>query len=156
VRYTTPMDTITYYQLTNPDEIEVLRGKESRYGDFLYQYDSETINFLKDAFNKENSLYVIATCDGTFAGFISCDTNWWEEGGYFIREIFINPDFQKQNIGTTLVGMCIDHAKRHKATHIVTQTAFENIPMQKLCEKMGFEKWKNPEWDEGITYKLLQ
>ncbi|KKP84608.1 MAG: hypothetical protein UR83_C0017G0004 [Candidatus Moranbacteria bacterium GW2011_GWF2_35_54] len=36
----------------------------------------------------------------------------------------------------------------------MTQTEFENIPAQKLYEKIGFEEINNPEWKEGITYKL--
>jgi hypothetical protein len=25
--------------------------------------------------------------------------------------------------------------------------------MQKLCEKLWFHKWENPEWKQWITYK---
>ena len=38
---------------------------------------------------------------------------------------------------------------------IVTETAFENSPMQTLCSKFDFKEWNNPQWKEGITYKLL-
>jgi len=27
--------------------------------------------------------------------------------------------------------------------------------MQKLCAKFHFQKWDNPKWKEGITYKFM-
>lgn len=72
----------------------------------------------------------------------------------FIREVFVDPSFQKLGIGKALMGRCIEHAKSKKATGVVTETAFSNSPMQKLCEKLGFVEWENPRWKEGVTYKL--
>jgi hypothetical protein len=31
---------------------------------------------------------------------------------------------------------CVNHAMENNAEFVVTQTAFENIPMQRLCEKL--------------------
>lgn len=52
------------------------------------------------------------------------------------------------------MGRCIEHAKNLKANGVITETAFENYPMQSLCEKFSFKKWDNPQWKEGITYRL--
>ncbi len=63
--------------------------------------------------------------------------------------------FQQRGIGLELMQRCIAHAKKMDAMGVVTETAFENIPMQKLCAKCRFTEWKNPQWKEGITYKIL-
>jgi GNAT superfamily N-acetyltransferase len=92
--------------------------------------------------------------EGKFVGFVSCDRDWWEDNRFFLREIFVSPDYQGQGVGRYLMQRCIDHARAHGAVELVTQTAYENIPMQQLCEKSGFVRWNNPQWTEGITYKL--
>jgi ribosomal protein S18 acetylase RimI-like enzyme len=148
------MNNITFHEITDESELAILREQESTFQDFSYKYDNETIDFLKKNLNSENSLYLMAKQNTKFAAFASIDAEWWENNCFFLREIFVNPSFQKQKIGEQLVVKCISHARKNKATAIVTETAFENIPMQKLCKKLGFKKWDNPEWKDGITYKL--
>ncbi|TAN33022.1 GNAT family N-acetyltransferase [Patescibacteria group bacterium] len=72
-----------------------------------------------------------------------------------VREILVDLNFQKQGFGKQLMSMCVEHARDKGAVGVVTETAFDNIPMQKLCEKLGFKKWENPQWKKGITYKLV-
>lgn len=49
----------------------------------------------------------------------------------------------------------LEKAKKLNLKGSITQTEFENIPAQKLYEKIGFVKIENKEWNEGITYELL-
>jgi len=72
-----------------------------------------------------------------------------------LREIYVEPRLHRQGIGSEFVQRCIAHAQKHGTKGIVTETAFNNFPMQKLCSKFGFAEWENPEWKEGVTYKLL-
>ncbi len=141
--------------IQSANELEVLLGKSSQYQDFTYTYDQATINLLKKNFTLKDSLYLIAQDGEKFAAFCAIDRDWWEENYFFLREIFVDQEFQKQGIGEKIMAQCIEHARQKGATGIVTETAFENIPMQKLCEKSGFQKWENPQWKEGITYKLI-
>jgi ribosomal protein S18 acetylase RimI-like enzyme len=67
----------------------------------------------------------------------------------------VDPHYQNLGAGKELMSRCIEHAQSKKAIGVVTETDFNNIPMQQLCEKLGFEKWNNPNWTSGITYKLL-
>lgn len=151
------MLNFTFHTITNENEIDILSGQRSSLNGFDYQYsdNDETITLLKKNFHLQESLYLITKQDDTFAAFVSMDRGWWEENCFFLREIFVNPDFQGQGLGKKLMNACIEHARKHWAIAIVTETAFENIPMQKLCESLGFERWDNLEWKEGITYKLL-
>jgi len=148
------MNNITISQIKNIEDINILHNKSSNYEQFTYGYEEDDIERLKNNFKRKDSLYLIAKSGDNFAGFCSIDSEWWEQNCFFIREIFIAPNFQKQEIGKKLMQQCINHAKSHNATEVVTETAFENIPMQKLCKKLGFIEWYNPQWKEGITYKV--
>lgn len=147
--------SITISTIKDEKEIEILRNKTSKYQDFIIKYDDDTLDLLKKNISRDKSLYLIAKQDEKFAAFCSTDTDWWEDSYFFLREIFVEPDFQGKGVGRELILMSINHAKTNGAIGIVTETAFENVPMQKLCEKLGFKKWDNPGWKEGITYKIL-
>jgi len=149
------MANITYSTIKNVEEIEILRDKTSQYNDLVLSYNQKTMDLLKKNFELKDSLYIIAKQNNEFVGFCSIDKDWWEDNFFMIREIFVNPNFQKQGVGEKIMTMCIEHARKKKAIGVVTETDFRNIPMQGLCEKLGFKKWDNKGWKEGITYKLL-
>jgi GNAT superfamily N-acetyltransferase len=142
---------ITISVMMGEKEIEFLRDKQS----FNYAFDKTTIDSLKKHFLLKDSLYLLAKKGEKFAAFCSIDRGWWEDNFFFIREILVDPNFQKFGIGSELMGKCIEHARNMNAKGVITETAFENYPMQKLCEKLGFKKWENPQWKEGITYKQM-
>lgn len=145
------MEDINYSIITDVEEIEILRDKLS----FNYTFDQTTIDSLKKHFVLKDSLYILAKSNNNFVAFCSIDRGWWEENYFFIREILVDPNFKKQGIGEKIMEMCIEHARKNNAIGVVTETAFENVPMQKLCAKLGFKKWNNPQWKDGITYKLI-
>ena len=149
------MNDIIYSTITDPEEIEILRDKTSQYNDLVLSYNQKTVDLLKKNFNLKDSLYIIAKKNNEFVGFCSIDKDWWEDGFFMIREIFVNPNFQNQGVGEEIMGMCIEHARNKKAVGVVTETDFRNIPMQGLCKKFNFKEMNNPHWKEGVTYKLL-
>ena len=144
------VNNVTISAMADEKEIEFLRDKQS----FNYTFDKATMDSLKEHFKLKDSLYLIAKKGEEFVAFCSIDRGWWEENFFFIREILVDSKFQKLGMGKKLMTRCIEHAKKNGATGVVTETAFENYPMQKLCEKIGFKKWDNPQWRTGITYKL--
>ncbi len=145
------MSKISFSIIKDKDEIDVLRHKSS----FNYTYDKATIELLKKNFKLKDSLYIIAEKESKFAAFCSTDRDWWEDNYFFIREILVDPKFQKQGIGEEMIKKCISHAKKCGAIGVVTETDFENMPMKNLCKKLGFNEWDNPQWKDGITYKLI-
>lgn len=137
--------------MTDENEIEILRGKSS----FNYTYDNVTIDLLKKNFKLKDSLYILAKQNNEFVVFCSIDKDWWEDNYFFIREILVDPNFQKLGVGEELMNRCIEHAKHKGIIGVITETDFDNSPMQNLCTKLNFIKWENPKWNEGITYKLI-
>lgn len=133
------------------DQIDLLEDMQS----FNYTIDSQTISLLKKNFVLNESLYLLVKRENEFAAFCSLDRDWWEDGYFFLREIIVAPEFLQMGLGKALVKRCIDHARACKAIGIVTETDFENEPMKNLCESFGFIQWDNPQWNDGITYKLL-
>jgi ribosomal protein S18 acetylase RimI-like enzyme len=146
-----PMKEVTYSIIKTPEEINILRGIESH----GYTMNEELIKLLQRNFELEKSLYLLVKSNSDFAGFCSIDKDWWEDNYFFLREIIVDPQFQQQGIGKELMTRCISHAKKSGANGVVTETDFDNARMQKLCEKLGFKKWDNPQWKDGITYKLI-
>ncbi len=144
------MQNIIISVIKNEDEVEILRDKSS----FNYKYNQTTIDLLKKNFKLKDSLYLLATENNDFVAFCSLDREWWEDNYFFIREIMVSENFQRIGIAKQLIEKCIQHAKDKGADGIVTETAFDNYPMQQLCENNNFKKWDNPEWKDGITYKL--
>lgn len=147
-------NNITYKIIEDISDLDQLLGKTSTYNEFVYTYDQKTVDLLKKNFTLPDSLYLLAQESGAFAGFVSCDRDWWENNCFFLREIFVAPAYQGQGIGNSMALRCVEHARHNSADTLVTQTAYENIPMQRLCEQLGFVAWDNPQWSEGITYKL--
>jgi len=153
------MNQINFYIVQKENEIEILRNRSGKYNDFTYTYswtiEESTLDLLKKNFSLPDSLYLIAKKNGEFVAFCSIDRDWWEDNYFMIREIIVDPNFQKQGIGETIMGKCINHAKEKGAVGVVTETAFGNLPMQKLCAKFHLNKWNNPQWKDGVTYKLM-
>ena len=151
-------NSIIISTITKKSEIGILKGKTSVYWDLVIKYDEtakDTLDLLKRNIWDKDSLYLIAREKDKFVWFCSIDKEWWEQWIFFLREIFIEPRYQKHKIWKELIKRCIGHAKDRWAIWVVTQTDVKNIPMQKLCEKLWFIKWDNPQWIEWITYKLL-
>lgn len=145
------MENINYTKIKSIRDIEIIRNMES----FKYKLDQSTINTLVKHFILEDSLYLLAKQDEKFAGFCSIDRGWWEDGYFFVREIIVDQGFRKLNIGYELMSRCITHAKKCGAVGVITETAFDNIPMQRLSQKLGFKEWENSQWKDGITYKMI-
>ena len=145
------MNDIIISIIKDEKEINFLHNKTS----FNYTFNKSTIDSLKKHFALKDSLYLIAKKGVEFVAFCSVDRDWWENNFFFIREILVDPNFQKLGIGKELMSRCIEHARNKNATGIITETDLKNYPMQKLCTKFNFKEWDNPQWKEGITYKLL-
>ena len=53
--------------------------------------------------------------------------------------IIVSDRFQKRGIGTAIVGQLVDFARNEKLQRITATVLFENRPMQKVFQKLGFQ-----------------
>lgn len=144
------MTDLHYSVIKDANELQILKWRDS----FWYLYDETLMILLTRYFSWDKSLYILVMSWWEFVAFCSVDTDWYEDNYFFLREILVDKEFQWLHIGTELVKKSIEHARVHGAIGIVTETAFDNISMRRLCEKSWFQEWDNPEWKEGITYKI--
>jgi len=146
---------IKYFEILNKEELSRLKGKKASYKDLIFSFSDKYLQELADLFNEENCFQLFAKDleNNNIAGYIAT-AETLEEGYLTIVELFIDPLYQGKGIGTELIKRVIKYAKKKDLNGAIIQTEFENIPAQKLYEKLGFIKIDNPEWLEGITYKL--
>ena len=144
------MKKIIYSIIKDVKELQILEWRDS----FGYSYDDTLMRLLTKYFAWNKSLYILVKSWSEFVAFCSVDIDWYEDDYFFLREILVDKKFQWSQIGSDLIKKALEHARLHGARGIVTETAFDNIPMRKLCEKSWFLEWDNLEWKEGITYKI--
>jgi len=145
---------IKYYQIKEAEELAELKDKTAKYKNFQFSFSNDYIAELKEIlFAKKGCQFFAKDEDGKFAGYIS-GAETIHPGYFTIYELFVDPEFQGRGIASDLLEKIFEYAKRENLKGVITQTEFENIPAQKLYEKIGFIKINNPEWTDGITYEL--
>lgn len=156
------METRAKYRIiSNPEELNVLRGKKSKWGDFCYAYDDRTIDMLKKKISLPDSLYIMVTDEkGAFVAFCATDRDWREQDYFFLRELFVVPTYHGRGIGMELIKRIMMHARQKRAVGVVAEADFENARAKGIYGKMGFDEWETPQWgglqgENRITYKKL-
>lgn len=138
--------------ITDPAQLDILSNKKASYGELNFGFSEKYLSWLKDLLKNKHAYQIILQEDGNFVGYIASAETLWPN--YLtIIEIFVSPEYQGKGIGKTLLGYITDFAKKEGLEGLMVQTEAENIPAQKLYERMGFNRIENKEW-EGITYKL--
>jgi len=148
------MKEMIIQKITDPKDLDVLRNKKADFGELIFNFSDSYINQLKKMLLKDSSLQLVARKEKVFAGYIASivSERWLKH--IEILELFIDPNFQGKGVGTKLVNEVINYARGLSFDGVIVQTEKENIPAQKLYEKLGFIVIDNPEWQEGITYQL--
>lgn len=141
-----------YLRVANPDELDILAGKEAECQNLKFGFSPAYIEKLKKELDLPHAFQLLAKKDDEFVGYVSASENLFPNFLY-LSELFIEPKFGGQGIASTLVGKVIEYAKSEGLEGVYTQTETENIPAQKLYEKLGFIEAPNPNW-EGVTYRL--
>ena len=138
-------------QIFNAEELNILTDQKNSFDTMSFEFSEKYLASLKEVFLKGFQFF--AEDSGQLAGYIaSIESKRWPESLEII-ELFVSQKYQGVGVGTRLVNKVIQIAKEFQKSAIVVQTEKENIPAQRLYEKLGFEKADNPNW-EGITYRL--
>lgn len=146
---------IEYFQILDKNELALLRGRSAGFENLKFSFSDSYIEKLAALFDLNNYIQLFAKDSetGEIVGYIAA-AEILEKNYITIAELFVEPTYQTKGIGVELVSRIIKFGKKKNLNGAMTQTEFENIPAQKLYEKIGFVKINNPAWKEGITYKL--
>jgi len=144
---------IEYFQIREKEELQELKGLTAKYNDLNFSFPSKYISKMEDILNSKNGYQLFAKDDKQIVGYIS-GAETIHPGYFTMYELFVDPVAQGKGIGSELTQRIFEYAKKKNLKGVITQTEFENIPAQRLYEKIGFVKIDNPEWTDGITYEL--
>lgn len=65
----------------------------------------------------------------------------------FLYDLFVSPDVRGQKIGEKLLQNCVNYIRENDYSHMIWETAHDNLAAQSLYEKIGAKKavWLNYE-----------
>jgi ribosomal protein S18 acetylase RimI-like enzyme len=75
----------------------------------------------------------VARVDDAVRGFVAMDDRFYGHG--FVELLVVHPDFRRRGLGTALMRAAELDAPTEK---LFTSTNQSNVPMQRLCERIGF------------------
>lgn len=106
---------------------------------WMCRWDKETASaYLNDFFsNKKFVGYVVEEDEKLIAGLFAHEKIWWNNSEVFIEEMFVQPEYQGNGIGTALlleVGKYIEE----KGLAGITLSTNKYAPAPKFYEKNGF------------------
>jgi GNAT superfamily N-acetyltransferase len=144
------------HRIIDHSELDRLAGLSATYGTHGFGFSPEYLARLKEHLAAPHAAQFFAlNDDATIAGYAaSCELLF--PGFLWLEELFVVPEAQGKGVGSQLVARVIEEAKSIPGLRgAMTQTEDDNVPAQRLYEKMGFVRIPNPAWPEGITYRLL-
>jgi uridine kinase len=139
--------------LNTKEDLEVLK---QIYNDesLNLQDENNYINKIWNKKEKQDSYFIICLIGSKPAGFAA--SLYYDDmvgGTYFLSELYVNKNFRKQGVGQFLVKKVIEFASRKRYKVTTTQTEQDNIPAQKLYNKIGFKPVKN-EYTQHLTLQI--
>ena len=123
-----------------------VKKREEKHREFLLNKDNESKTYVYEENNILKAFMTIGNCrdedktDQTFE----------------IWGIYVDPLFQRQNIGKQLVNYCVKEAKINKKNEIVLWVFEKNYASIKFYEKMGFSPDKKVKWIEHFSENSIR
>ena len=104
--------------------------------------------FLKDRFQKKDSIVFIAIIEGETVGFTQLYPSFSSVGLiriYILNDLFVKPEYRGKGIGERLLKTAQEFCLRDGAKGLALETAVDN-PAKSLYERLGWVK------DEGYFH----
>lgn len=111
----------------------------------FYQQDSDTAaaeRFLRQRFEKNESIVFIAEIDGKCVGFTQLYSSFSSVSMlpfYILNDLYVDDSYRKKGVGEALLNKAKVLCKENDFKGLALETAIDN-PAQKLYEKLGWEK----------------
>jgi GNAT superfamily N-acetyltransferase len=77
----------------------------------------------------------VARVDNVIRGFVIHDESFFDQ--FFVRLLLVHPDFRRHGLATALMRAAELDCQSGK---LFTSTNQSNLPMQRLCDRLGFVK----------------
>lgn len=143
-----------YLKIKNKKDLDLLKNKTAQFKNLTFSFSEKYLQSLKEELSEKNAFQMFAKDGDIFAGYIASVEKEIKPNFLWIVELFIDPKYQKQSVGTSLIKKVISEAKEKEMSGLTVQTETKNIPAQNLYKKIGFVEIDNPGWKEGPTLQL--
>ncbi len=127
---------------------EAYRGLE----EYAYTRRRDIRNYFKWLYSRDKDGFMIAEDGDKAVGFVACDTNWIsiferKKVGE-IHEIFVLPEYRGRGIGTELMRLAIEYARKRGRNVAELWVGRKNYRARKFYERLGFRE--AGEWGKWI------
>lgn len=103
----------------------------------------KSIHFLKQRFDKKDSVIFIATDNDKFLGFTQLYPSFTSigmQGIWILNDLFVNDKYRKHGVAQTLIDPVLTFSKETNRKKVILSTAYSNEKAQQLYEKLGFKR----------------
>ena len=97
--------------------------------------DPWSLRSITSELNNPLSLWIVAECDGTVAGYVGSQSVLGEAD---MMNLAVSPLFRRQGVASGLVEALIKHLKERDVHVLVLEVRASNEPAIRLYEKYGF------------------
>lgn len=125
------MTTFTVRRATSAD-VEAIASAEHRFIDCAWTKEQIAIEI-----EKENSLFLVAECDGAFAGYLSGE---FAADECEISNIAVETDYRRRGVATKLFGEFLRIAAERGASSVFLLVRDGNVGAVALYTGLGFER----------------
>lgn len=127
----------------NGQTLQIMKASDENIADLLYLeslvYSGRTpwnkFSFKNELKKNKNSIYVVVYDGSIIVGFVGMRIQA-QEG--HITNIAVNPIYQHQGIGTYLLKLMVNMAKRNHAVQMTLEVRIDNYSAQSVYKKSGF------------------
>lgn len=93
-------------------------------------------NALLETMKQENSVFLVAECDGEVLGYVG---SYHAAGEGYITNIAVSADMRRKGVGRTLICALKEKAKEYAFSFLTLEVRVGNLPAIALYESLGFE-----------------
>ncbi len=130
------------------NDLDLLVPLFDQYRQF-YEQPSDPVgarNFLAERLrNKESVILLALEEDQSPAGFVQLYPSWTSVSMkrlWILNDLFVSPSYRRKGVAQSLIKKAIEVAKETRCKGLTLETLRQNVPVQKLIEKLG---WKREE-----------
>ena len=112
--------------------------------EYAYTHPEDVKGYLKWLYNRDKSGFFVVKVNDKIVGFVAGDANWFSrrerKNVGAIHEIVVDPDYQGQGIGTTLMKKILEYFKGKELDTAELWVGDENYRAINFYKRFGFQE----------------